>query len=81
MVDAGLWFEVSDEGPGFPPDFVPTAFDRFTRAESGRTTPGTGLGLAIVAAIAAAHGGSAEIGTSVDGATVTISLPPGPRRD
>ncbi len=36
-----LRLEVRDDGPGFPPDFVPKAFERFTRAESGRTTPGT----------------------------------------
>ena len=78
-VEGELWIEVSDEGSGFPLDFAPTAFDRFTRAESGRTTPGTGLGLAIVAAIAEAHGGTAEIGSSDAGAVVTISLPQPPR--
>ncbi|MFN8112293.1 MAG: HAMP domain-containing sensor histidine kinase [Solirubrobacterales bacterium] len=80
-VNGDLRIEVSDEGPGFPPEFASTAFDRFTRAESGRTTPGTGLGLAIVAAIAEAHGGTAAIESSGAGATVTISLPPAVRRD
>jgi len=37
------------------------AFERFTRVD--RTCDGAGLGLAIVAAIAAAHGGRAEIDT------------------
>jgi signal transduction histidine kinase len=73
-----LRLEVRDEGPGFQPDFVPRAFERFTRAESGRTTPGTGLGLAIVAAIAEAHGGAAEIGSGDRGAAVVVTLPPGP---
>jgi signal transduction histidine kinase len=73
-----LRLEVRDEGPGFQPDFVPRAFERFTRAESGRTTPGTGLGLAIVAAIAEAHGGAAEIGSGESGAAVVVTLPPGP---
>lgn len=71
-----LRLEVRDDGPGFPPDFVPKAFERFTRAESGRTTPGTGLGLAIVAAIAEAHGGEAEIVPSVaHGAAVAVRIP------
>ena len=35
---------VSDEGPGFPADFVDQAFNRFTRADTSRTTRGTGLG-------------------------------------
>lgn len=48
---------VTDAGPGFPPDFLPHAFDRFTRADEARTEPGAGLGLAIAAAVAQAHGG------------------------
>jgi signal transduction histidine kinase len=72
-----LRLEVHDEGPGFQPDFVPKAFERFTRAESGRTTPGTGLGLAIVAAIAEAHAGRAEIESGDRGAAVVVTLPPG----
>ena len=75
-----LRLEVRDDGPGFPPDFVPKAFERFTRAESGRTTPGTGLGLAIVAAIAEAHGGGAEIVPSGGrGAAVAVRIPRPPR--
>ncbi|HET8603902.1 MAG TPA: HAMP domain-containing sensor histidine kinase [Marmoricola sp.] len=64
---------VSDEGPGFPPEFVAKAFDRFSRADASRSTAGTGLGLAIVRAVAEAHGGSARI----DGAEVTLLLPRG----
>jgi signal transduction histidine kinase len=76
-----LRLEVHDDGPGFAPDFAPKAFERFTRADSGRTTPGTGLGLAIVAAIAEAHGGRAEIASSgsAGGAVVAVTIPRGPR--
>jgi len=62
---------VSDEGTGFAPDFVGKAFDRFTRAESSRTSRGTGLGLSLVQAVAHAHGGTA----SIDGSSVTLDLP------
>ena len=62
---------VSDEGHGFPPDFLPHAFERFSRADAARTTGGAGLGLAIVDAVARAHGGRA----SAAGATVTLVLP------
>jgi signal transduction histidine kinase len=62
---------VSDEGEGFPPDFVPHAFERFSRADAARTTGGAGLGLAIVDAVARAHGGRA----SATGATVSVVLP------
>ena len=37
---AVLAFEVADEGDGFPEDFAERAFERFARAESGRTTTG-----------------------------------------
>ena len=64
---------VADEGQGFSPDFLPQAFERFSRADMARTTGGAGLGLAIVDAVARAHGGLA----SAAGATVTLLLPAG----
>jgi signal transduction histidine kinase len=66
---------VRDEGPGFPPEFLPRAFERFTRADEARGRGGTGLGLAIAAAIAAAHGGSAHAVNGEAGADVWIALP------
>ncbi|MEV6018792.1 MULTISPECIES: ATP-binding protein [unclassified Streptomyces] len=82
--DGRLLLSVSDEGAGFPPDFLPHAFDRFSRAEASRTTPGAGLGLALVAAVAASHGGTAHAenvppattGTEgTTGATITLDVP------
>lgn len=70
-----LELHVGDRGNGFPGDFGERAFDRFSRADAGRTTPGTGLGLAIVAAIARAHGGEVGIGQTGDGADVWLSVP------
>jgi len=70
-----LVLEVSDAGAGFPAAFVPKAFDRFSRAETGRTTGGTGLGLAIVKAIAEAHGGDVSIEATGPGSTVAIRFP------
>jgi two-component system OmpR family sensor kinase len=58
---------VSDGGQGFPPAFLPRAFERFSRAEEGRSGVGTGLGLAIVEAIAQAHGGSAAAANRPEG--------------
>jgi signal transduction histidine kinase len=69
---------VSDDGPGFPPDFLPYAFDRFRRPDAARGADdgGTGLGLAIVKAIAEAHGGTAEArNRPTGGAEVRLILP------
>lgn len=75
-VTAGVCIAVRDQGSGFAPGFGEHAFERFTRAEAGRSRKGTGLGLSIVSAIAQAHGGRAEIGTG-SGGCVQITLPAG----
>ena len=76
--DGTLIIEVADRGPGFPPEFLPRAFERFARPDSGRARAegGAGLGLAIVQAIAQAHGGQATArNRSGGGAVVTVELP------
>jgi signal transduction histidine kinase len=70
--------EVRDHGPGFAPEFLPHAFERFRRADEARDRAdgGTGLGLAIVASIARAHGGRAIADNHPrGGARVRIELP------
>jgi two-component system, OmpR family, sensor kinase len=69
---------VHDQGPGFPPEFLDHAFDRFTRADLSRQGPGAGLGLAIVTVIAHAHGGSAHAVNLDGGADVWVELPSDP---
>ena len=67
---------VRDDGDGFPPEFLETAFDRFTRADATRGRGGAGLGLSIVQAIAEAHGGRASASNCADGgADVRIVIP------
>jgi signal transduction histidine kinase len=73
-----LDIEVRDDGPGFPASFLPHAFERFRRPDSGRSRGdgGAGLGLAIVRAIVAAHGGVATASNRPGGgAVVRLSLP------
>ena len=70
---------VDDEGPGFPPEFVGSAFERFSRAEESRTSPGSGLGLALVAAVAEAHGGSAPVEDGPRGRSRVVLDLPGPQ--
>ena len=72
-----LTIEVSDHGPGFDPDFLPRAFDRFTRADAARTGGGSGLGLSIVAALAHRNGGQVDAANHAGGAMVTVTLPAG----
>jgi len=65
---------VTDQGDGFPTDFLPLAFERFSRA--GRAPDGSGLGLALVRAVAVAHGGAAGAGPAPGGgADVWVALP------
>lgn len=67
---------VLDEGAGFPPAFLPHAFERFSCADSARSQAGAGLGLSIVQAIAEAHGGRAHVANRTSGgADVWLSLP------
>jgi two-component system, OmpR family, sensor kinase len=67
---------VEDRGPGFPPEFIGRAFERFSQGDSSRGGQGTGLGLAIVEAIARAHRGSAHAANREEaGADVWIELP------
>jgi two-component system OmpR family sensor kinase len=69
---------VTDQGPGFAADFLPRAFERFSRADTARTRGGTGLGLSITQAIARAHGGTAHAANRRErGADMWLSLPLG----
>jgi signal transduction histidine kinase len=73
--------EIADDGPGFPPAVIDSAFERFVRGDNARTpgSSGAGLGLAIVRAVAAAHGGTVEArnGEPLGGAVITARLPLG----
>jgi two-component system OmpR family sensor kinase len=73
--EGAVELHVADAGKGFPPDFLPQAFDRFSQASPGDGGSGTGIGLAIVRAIAEAHGGTAAVGNRDGGADVWLTLP------
>jgi signal transduction histidine kinase len=67
---------VSDEGDGFPEEFLGRAFERFSRPSSSRRDGGSGLGLAIVQTVARAHGGLASAANLPGGgADVWIAIP------
>ena len=71
-----LVVRVTDDGDGFPADFVDRAFDSFTRADAARTRDGsgTGLGLAIAHRFVTALGGAIHAEPGPGGA-VEFSLP------
>ena len=66
---------VEDRGPGFRPEDLPRAFDRFWRAPDA-PPGGTGLGLSIAAWIAERHGGSIDATNRPEGgAGLEVLLP------
>lgn len=75
VADEVVEIRIRDQGPGFPPAFLPRAFDRFSRPSGARGDGGSGLGLAIVRTIARAHGGEAHATNAAGGAEVWLSLP------
>jgi signal transduction histidine kinase len=74
--DGGVLVQITDDGPGIPPEDRDRVFERFSRLHDARDrgTGGSGLGLAIVRELVSQQGGSVGLGDAVDGAD-----PPGLR--
>ena len=75
---ASVVIEVSDEGPGVPPEMRAQIFDRFVRGNGDRAAAGSGsgLGLAIVRAVAESLGGTVELGDNeAGGARFSVRIP------
>jgi PAS domain S-box-containing protein len=69
-----LAMEVSDDGPGIPPEIVARIFDPFFTTKPAGI--GTGLGLSIVYGIVQEHGGEVSVDSlQGHGATLTVELP------
>jgi signal transduction histidine kinase len=66
--------QVSDNGPGVPPEEHARLFRRLYRRETSRTKPGHGLGLSLAMAIAELHGGTIRI-LKGSGLTMEVALP------
>ena len=71
--------EVTDSGPGIPPELVERVFEPFVTSRQGRG--GTGLGLAITRDIVRAHGGAIAVARSTaEGTVLRVELPAAGRK-
>jgi two-component system OmpR family sensor kinase len=78
VVEGRVVVTVRDDGPGMSPEALAKVFDRFYRADPGRSRDqgGVGLGLAIVKSLVEAHGGSVTCTSDpVEGSAFSVSLP------
>ena len=81
--DAGIgtWVGVRDTGTGIAAEHLPRIFERFYRADPGRSREqgGTGLGLAIVKHLAEGHGGRVRAESAIgSGTTIAVFFPTTP---
>ena len=71
--DRDVWAQVSDDGPGMPPEIERRVFEPYFTTKGDE---GTGLGLAMVYACMERHGGSVKLETAPgQGTTFTLSFP------
>jgi signal transduction histidine kinase len=71
--DDSAWVQVSDDGPGMPPDVERRIFEPFFTTKG---TEGTGLGLAMVYACMQRHGGTVKVETAEGkGTSFTLAFP------
>jgi len=67
---------VADTGIGMSPEHSPRIWDRLYRADASRSEKGLGLGLSMVKAIVEAHGGYAQVTSTLrQGSVFSVHLP------
>lgn len=70
----GFLIEISDTGPGIPPQYREKVTERFFRLPDTAGEAGTGLGLSLVSAIVALHKGRLTIGGADPGTLVKLEI-------
>jgi signal transduction histidine kinase len=80
---SGAHLQVSDTGPGIPPQVREHLFERFAQWTVNGSEPGSaGLGLAIAKEIVDAHGGRIFVDSELgQGTCFTVELPQSPEDD
>ncbi|MER7248656.1 HAMP domain-containing sensor histidine kinase [Kribbella sp. NPDC000426] len=76
LADRSAVLTIHDDGPGIPADLLPNVFQRFTRADTARTstTGGTGLGLSLARSITEAHQGTLTVTSTPGDTTFAVTL-------
>ena len=76
LFDGRLRLQVHDSGPGIPQEALAHVFERFYRADSGRSRQegGAGLGLAIARQLALLQGGDLNAANGIQGGAVFTLL-------
>lgn len=69
----GYIFEVTDDGPGIPPEYFESIFEVFTTLRPRDEVEGVGMGLALVKKVVESHGGRVTV-TSTPGVRTTFSF-------
>ena len=69
--DGELMVEVSDTGPGIPPEIQPSLFKPYFSTKAR----GTGMGLALTEKLVGQHGGRIDFRTGPGGTTFCIAIP------
>jgi signal transduction histidine kinase len=77
-LDGSIRFEVTDDGPGIPPEYHHLVFEKYVQLP-GAPPGGAGLGLFIAKEIVEAHGGTIGVESEVGkGSTFYFTLPLAP---
>lgn len=76
QVEAMIWVEISDNGPGIPSELQSRIFEKFYQGDTSRSSQGNGLGLALVKRIVDLHNGEIDVRSAVGkGSTFVVILP------
>ncbi len=76
LAGENILFQVRDDGVGIALEDLGRIWDRLYRVERSRSSPGMGLGLSLVKAIAEAHGGRADVSSTIGkGSVFQLRLP------